>query len=117
MGPGIRLRLPRCSLKTDMGRELILGSMWKITCNDLFITYFKLKKLSGEIVPQPTSQKKKNYLNFSSYLIHLLYTDKTYILKGLIKDNTRYIATCKVYGIRDKTVLDEGDSLVKYRIL
>jgi hypothetical protein len=44
--PGISLRLPyqarQRSWRDDMGRGLIPGTIWKISCHDLFITYFRL---------------------------------------------------------------------------
>ena len=46
IGPGISLRLPyqarQQSWRADMGRGLIPGTIWKISCHDLFITYFTL---------------------------------------------------------------------------
>jgi len=48
IGPGISpiVRLPyqarQLSWRADMGRGLIPGTIWKITCHNLFITYFTL---------------------------------------------------------------------------
>ena len=46
IGPGISPRLPyqaqqRC-WRADMGRGLIPGTIWKISCHNLFITYSTL---------------------------------------------------------------------------
>jgi len=44
--PGISPRLPfqarQWSRRTDMGRGLIPGTIWKISCHNLFIIYFTL---------------------------------------------------------------------------
>jgi hypothetical protein len=44
IGPGISPRLPyqdrQRRWRADMGRELIPGTIWKISCHNLFITYF-----------------------------------------------------------------------------
>jgi hypothetical protein len=44
--PGIRPRFPyqarQRSWRDDMGRRLIPGTIWKISCHYLFITYFTL---------------------------------------------------------------------------
>ena len=46
IGPGISPRLPyqarQRSWRADMGRGLISGTIWKISCHNLFITYFTL---------------------------------------------------------------------------
>ena len=46
IGPGISQRLPcqarQRSWRADMGRGLIPGTIWKISCHYLFITYFTL---------------------------------------------------------------------------
>ena len=46
IGPGISPRLPyqtrQRSWRADMGRGLIPGTIWKISCHNLFITYFTL---------------------------------------------------------------------------
>ena len=46
IGPGISPRLPyqarQRSWRADMGRGLITGTIWKISCHNLFITYFTL---------------------------------------------------------------------------
>ena len=46
IGPGISPRLPyqarQRSWRADMGRRLIPGTIWKISCHILFITYFTL---------------------------------------------------------------------------
>jgi hypothetical protein len=46
IGPGISPRLPyqarQRSWSADMGRGLIPGTIWKISCHNLFITYFTL---------------------------------------------------------------------------
>jgi hypothetical protein len=46
IGPGISLRLPyqsrQRSWRADMDRGLIPGTIWKISCHNLFITYFTL---------------------------------------------------------------------------
>ena len=46
IGPGISPRLPyqarQRSWSADMGRRLIPGTIWKISCHNLFITYFTL---------------------------------------------------------------------------
>jgi hypothetical protein len=46
IGPGISPRLPyqarQRSWKADMGRGLFSGKIWKISCHNLFITYFTL---------------------------------------------------------------------------
>ena len=46
IGPGISPRLPyqarQQSWRADMGRGLIPETIWKISCHDLFITYFTL---------------------------------------------------------------------------
>ena len=46
IGPGISPRLPyqarQRSWRADMGRGLIPGTIWKISCHHLFITYFTL---------------------------------------------------------------------------
>jgi len=46
IGPGISPRLPyqvrRRSWRDDMGRGLIPGTIWTISCHSLFITYFTL---------------------------------------------------------------------------
>ena len=46
IGPGISPRLPyqarQRSWRADMGRGLIPGAIWKISCHNLFITYFTL---------------------------------------------------------------------------
>jgi hypothetical protein len=46
IGPGISPRLPyqarQRSYSADMGRGLIPGTIWKISCHNLFITYFTL---------------------------------------------------------------------------
>ena len=51
IGPGIRPKLPyqarQRSWRTDMGRRLIPGTIWKISCHDLFITYFTLTFFSS----------------------------------------------------------------------
>ena len=49
IGPGISPRLPyqarQRSWRTDMGRGLIPGPIWKMPCNDLFITYFQAEEI------------------------------------------------------------------------
>ena len=46
IGPGISPGLPyqarQRSCRADMGRGLIPGTIWKISCHNLFITYFTL---------------------------------------------------------------------------
>ena len=46
IGPGISPRLPyqawQWSWRADMGRGLIPGTIWKISCHNIFITYFTL---------------------------------------------------------------------------
>jgi hypothetical protein len=46
IGPGISPRLPyqarQRSWRADVGRGLIPGTIWKISCHNLFITYFTL---------------------------------------------------------------------------
>ena len=46
IGPGISPRLPyqarQRSWRADMGRGFIPGTIWKISCHNLFITYFTL---------------------------------------------------------------------------
>jgi hypothetical protein len=46
IGPGISPRLPyqarQRSWRADMGRGLIPGIIWKMSCHNLFITYFTL---------------------------------------------------------------------------
>jgi hypothetical protein len=46
IGPGIRPRLldqaRQRSWRADMGRGQIPGTIWKISCHNLFITYFTL---------------------------------------------------------------------------
>ena len=46
IGPGISLRLPyqawQWNWRADMDRGLIPGMIWKISCHNLFITYFTL---------------------------------------------------------------------------
>jgi hypothetical protein len=46
IGPGISPRLPyqarQRSWRADMGRGLLPGTIWKISCHNLFITYFTL---------------------------------------------------------------------------
>jgi hypothetical protein len=46
IGPGINPRLlyqaRQRSWRADMGRGLIPGTIWKISCHNLFITYFTL---------------------------------------------------------------------------
>ena len=46
IGPGINPRLPyqarQRSWRADMGRGLIPGTIWKISCHNLFITYLTL---------------------------------------------------------------------------
>jgi hypothetical protein len=46
IGPGISPRFPyqtqQRSWRADMGRGLITGTIWKISCHNLFITYFTL---------------------------------------------------------------------------
>jgi hypothetical protein len=46
IGPGISPRLPyqarQRSWRADMGQGLIPGTIWKISCHNLFITYFTL---------------------------------------------------------------------------
>jgi hypothetical protein len=46
IGPGISPRLPyqarQRSWRADMGRGLIPGTIWKISCHNLFITYSTL---------------------------------------------------------------------------
>ena len=46
IGPGISPRLPyqarQRSWRADMGRGLLPGTIWKISCRNLFITYFTL---------------------------------------------------------------------------
>jgi hypothetical protein len=46
IGPGISPRLPyearQRSWRADMGRGLIPGTIWKISCHNLFITYCTL---------------------------------------------------------------------------
>ena len=46
IGPGISPRVPyqarQRSWRADMGRGLIPGTIWKISCHNLFITYFTL---------------------------------------------------------------------------
>jgi hypothetical protein len=46
IGPGISPRLPyqarQWSWRVDKGRGLIPGTIWKISCHNLFITYFTL---------------------------------------------------------------------------
>ena len=46
IGPGINQRHPyqaqQRSWRADMGRGLIPGTIWKISCHNLFIKYFTL---------------------------------------------------------------------------
>jgi hypothetical protein len=46
IGPGISPRVPyqarQRSWRADMGRGLIPGTIWKISCHNLFMTYFTL---------------------------------------------------------------------------
>ena len=46
IGPGISPRVPyqarQRSWSADMGRGLIPGTIWKISCHNLFMTYFTL---------------------------------------------------------------------------
>ena len=48
IGPGISPRLPyqsrQRSWRADMGRGLIPGTIWKISCHNLFITYVTFSK-------------------------------------------------------------------------
>jgi hypothetical protein len=49
IGPGISPRLPyqarQQSWRADIGRELIPGTIWKMPCNDLLITYFQAEEM------------------------------------------------------------------------
>ena len=46
IGPGISPKLPyearQRSWRADMGRGLIPGTIWKISCHNLFVTYYTL---------------------------------------------------------------------------
>jgi hypothetical protein len=45
IGPGISPRLLYQAVGLDMGRGLIPGPIWKMPCNDLFITYFQAEEI------------------------------------------------------------------------
>jgi hypothetical protein len=53
IGPGISPRLPyqarQRRWRVDMGRGLIPGIIWKISCNNLFITYFTVSNVIVQI--------------------------------------------------------------------
>jgi hypothetical protein len=90
IGPGISPRLPyqarQRSWRDDMGRGLIPGTIWKISCHNLFITYFTLTFFSSidfymaEKIFELTNCENKSLrelplFNLQIFLFRVLYND------------------------------------------
>ena len=90
IGPGISQRLPyqarQRSWRDDMGRGLIPGTIWKISCHNLFITYFTLTFFSSidfymaEKIFELTNCENKSLrelplFNLQIFLFRVLYND------------------------------------------
>jgi hypothetical protein len=80
IGPGISPRLPyqarQRSWRVDMGRGLIPGTIWKISCHNLFITYFTLpfSPSHNRICPRKMIHKDiciKSYFNQINTFQHI----------------------------------------------